>query len=88
MFTTRVTIALMKHNTKNPIKSIREQLGLTQGQMAKGIGFRRETTVSNYENGYRTPDPRTAYKIIKLADSKNIKITLEDIYPPDIYTKI
>jgi len=78
----------MKHNTKNPIKIIRDRLGLTQGEMATAIGFRRETTVSNYENGYRTPDPRTAYKIINLAGSKNIKITLEDIYPPDIYTKI
>lgn len=44
------------------IKSVREDNGLTQKQMAKAIGV-ADSTISNYETGYRSPDIQTLEKI-------------------------
>lgn len=52
----------------NRIKKFREQLGLTQAQLAKKIGV-GATTIANYETAYSTPNP---VKIKKLADALGV----------------
>lgn len=52
------------------IKFYRKQLGLTQEKLASMLGGKK-SLISNYENGYSTPD---IYTIIKLADIFDITI--------------
>lgn len=78
----------MKCENQHPVKLLRERLGLSQEQMAKAIGFKRGSTISNYENGFRKVEIETAYKMVLLANEKDKSTltTLEHIYPPDMYT--
>lgn len=68
---------------KNGVKKIRKLLGMSQDEFAKAIGKKWPSTVSNYENGARTPDEDTAWAIIDLAKNRGHKASLEDIYPRD-----
>lgn len=61
-------------------KKLRIDLEMSQIEMAESIGVNR-VTISGYETGRKLPSIGTAHKIIKLAHSKGIKFTLEDIYP-------
>jgi len=55
------------------IKSVREDHGLTQKEMAKAIGV-ADSTISNYETGYRSPDIQTLEKI-----SEQFSVELVDL---------
>jgi|JI9StandDraft_1071089.scaffolds.fasta_scaffold608926_2 DNA-binding XRE family transcriptional regulator len=39
------------------LKKIREQLGLTQDDLAKVLGLAGKKTISHFETGFRTPSP-------------------------------
>ncbi len=64
---------LMKTNIAANIKYYRTQLGLTQGELAEKL-CGKKSLVSNYENGYSTPD---IYTLCKLADI--FDITLDEL---------
>lgn len=62
-------------NTKiaENIKFYRKQLGLTQEQLAKKL-CGRKSLISNYENGYSTPDIITLCRLAKIFD-----VTLDEL---------
>ncbi|MCL2861563.1 MAG: helix-turn-helix transcriptional regulator [Firmicutes bacterium] len=49
------------------IRELREEKGLTQGQLAKAIGVHR-ATIGHYEIGYTEPDIKTIKKLCKFFD--------------------
>jgi len=63
----------MKMKIAENIKFYRKQLGLTQGQLAEMLNGKK-SLVSNYENGYSTPD---IYTLCKLADI--FDVTLDEL---------
>ena len=63
----------MKTKIAENIKFYRKQLGLTQGQLAEMLNGKK-SLVSNYENGYSTPDIYTLCKLAIIFD-----ITLDEL---------
>jgi len=62
----------------NSIKQIRIRMGLTQQELAAGIGV-SQGNVSFYERGQIVP-PRVAERLIEFARSKSVHITFNDVY--------
>jgi len=56
------------------IRKCREKLGLTQQELANKVGLSQET-ISQYENGTRTPNVNVAKKIAKALGE-----SLDDIF--------
>ena len=63
----------MKTKISENIKFYRKQLGLTQGELAEKL-CGKKSLVSNYENGYSTPDIYTLCKLTDIFD-----ITLDEL---------
>lgn len=63
----------MKNKIAENIRFYRKQLHLTQGQLAEKLNG-KTSLVSNYENGYSTPDIGT---LCKLAEIFNV--TLDEL---------
>lgn len=63
----------MKIKIADNIKFYRKQLGLTQGQLAEKLNGKK-SLISNYENGYSTPD---IYTLCALADI--FDVTLDEL---------
>ena len=63
----------MKTKIGENIKFYRKQLGLTQGQLAEML-HGKKSLVSNYENGYSTPDVYTLCRLATIFD-----ITLDEL---------
>lgn len=59
------------------IRIYRKSLGLTQEQLANKL-FSKKSLISNYENGYSTPDIET---IIQLADI--FEVSIDDLVGRD-----
>lgn len=59
---------------KTRIKELRARLNLTQEELAKKVGVRRETIVF-LEKGKYNPSLKLAYKIAKVLDSN-----IEDVF--------
>ncbi|MCY1243906.1 hypothetical protein D9M72_569470 [compost metagenome] len=62
----------------NPIKAIREWLGVTQAELAFGIGC-SQSNVSAYEKGQTVP-PASAKALITFAASRGRAITFDHVY--------
>lgn len=60
------------------IKAIREWLGVTQAELAKGIGC-SQSNVAAYEKGQTVP-PASAKALIVYAESRSRVITFDHIY--------
>lgn len=60
----------MKNEIGENIKALRKMHGMTQGDLALLLGGKK-SLVSNYENGYSTPD---IYTLIKLADVFDVSL--------------
>ncbi len=63
----------MKTKIAENIKFYRKELGLTQGQLAEKLNGKK-SLISNYENGYSTPDIFTLCKLAEIFD-----ITLDEL---------
>ena len=63
----------MKTKIAENIKFYRKQLGLTQGQLAEKLNGKK-SLVSNYENGYSTPDIYTLCRLATIFD-----VTLDEL---------
>lgn len=60
----------MKNEIGENIKALRKMNGMTQSELASVLGGKK-SLVSNYENGYSTPD---VYTLIKLADVFDVSL--------------
>lgn len=58
------------------IKEYRKLKGLTQKDLAEKIGM-GDTTIANYEKGFRTPKKNTLFKLANAFD-----ISIDDLFPP------
>ena len=67
----------MKTKIAENIKFYRKQLGMTQGELA-AVLHGKKSLVSNYENGYSTPDIFTLCKLAKIFD-----VTLDELVEYD-----
>lgn len=63
----------MKTKIAENIKFYRKQLNMTQGELAEKL-CGKKSLVSNYENGYSTPDIFTLCKLADIFD-----ITLDEL---------
>ena len=63
----------MKTKIAENIKFYRKQMGLTQGQLAEKLNGKK-SLVSNYENGYSTPDIYTLCRLAVIFD-----VSLDDL---------
>ena len=61
------------YNENEYCKKYRTQLGLTQGELAEKL-CGKKSLISNYENGYSTPDIYTLCKLAKIFD-----VTLDEL---------
>ena len=66
----------------NRIKTIREQLGLTQAALAEAIGC-TQGNVFPYERGQTVP-PEVAKKLIGFAAGLGHALTYDDVYGPAV----
>ena len=60
----------MKSDIGENIKALRKLHGKTQGELAEILSGKK-SLVSNYENGYSTPD---VYTLIKIADYFDVSL--------------
>ncbi len=60
----------MKNEIGKNIKALRILYGKTQSELAQMLGGKK-SLVSNYENGYSTPD---IYMLIKIADIFDVSL--------------
>ncbi len=63
----------MKTKIAENIKFYRKQLGLTQGELAEKL-CGKKSLISNYENGYSTPDIYTLCRLAEVFD-----VSLDDL---------
>ena len=63
----------MKTKIAENIRFYRKQLGLTQEQLAEKL-CEKKSLISNYENGYSTPDVITLCRLAKIFD-----VTLDEL---------
>lgn len=64
------------------IKSIRKRLGVTQAELAAGMGC-TQGNVGHYERGQSVP-PSSAKRLIEFAGGLGVTITFNDIYMPEL----
>ncbi|AMM23016.1 helix-turn-helix domain-containing protein [Variovorax sp. PAMC 28711] len=62
----------------NPIKAIRERLGVTQAELAQGMNC-SQSNVSFYEKGQTVP-PQAAKALIAFAAEREQVVTFDQIY--------
>jgi putative transcriptional regulator len=61
------------------IKRVRDELGLTQTELAKELG-RSQGSVSFYECGSIPIPPEAARKLIEFAASHGVELSFDDLY--------
>lgn len=61
-----------------PIFQIRSELGLSQAELAAGIGV-TQGNVSHYEKGQTVP-PDVAARLITFARTRGLNLTFDDVY--------
>ncbi|OCG24751.1 transcriptional regulator [Gilliamella sp. wkB108] len=66
----------------NKIKEFREQLGITQEELARAINT-SQGAISHYELGYRDVNLKTCRDITQFFISLGLNISLDDVFPPD-----
>lgn len=64
----------------NKISQIRNQLGITQLQLAEHIGW-KQPRIANYETGTRAPSLEVAQKIVSALNTLGAKVCIEDVFP-------
>lgn len=64
------------------VKYIREQLGLSQDELAKIISV-SQSSISNYERHKQEISPPVARRLVALSRNHGLKVSLDDIYAKD-----
>ncbi|MBU5379521.1 MAG: helix-turn-helix transcriptional regulator [Pantoea sp.] len=65
----------------NNIRNFREQVGLTQLDLAKVVGCTRGA-ICHYETGRRGMDIELCRKFILAFKKHGVEITIDDLFPP------
>jgi putative transcriptional regulator len=72
----------------NNIKRLRESAGLTQKELAFASGFgSKQTRISNYETGARTPTIDEAYRIVAALNECGVSCVFHSVFPPSFDQK-
>lgn len=66
----------------NCIKTYRQQAGLTQSELASRLGC-EQSTISNYETGFRTPDVVTIQALIAVFRDSGVEVCFDKLFPSD-----
>jgi DNA-binding XRE family transcriptional regulator len=66
----------------NNVKKIRNKLGMTKKNFSQLLDL-AYVTVCNWEAQGKNPSLKNCYKIIELCRHNRIKISVQDILPPD-----
>lgn len=66
----------------NNIAHWREKAGLTQAELAKRCNWSKQSRISNYENGFRTPGIEHCRAIVNALNQAGAQCTLDDVFPP------
>lgn len=64
----------------NRIKEFRQKINLTQSALAAELEC-EQTTVSNYENGFRSPDIETVKRLIAVFRRHGLDVGFDDLFP-------
>lgn len=64
----------------NKIAEIRNQIGISQAQLAVQIGW-RQPRIANYETGNRTPSIYVAQKIVEGLNELGANVRIDDVFP-------
>jgi putative transcriptional regulator len=64
----------------NNLKKIRENVGLTQHELAQKIKVTK-ASVSNYETGFRKPKLKVAQRIAIAISDSGFSCSVDDIFP-------
>lgn len=75
-------ITIIKVSVMDKIKEFREQLGITQEELAKAINT-SQGAISYYENSRRNIDLKTCRIITGFFIILGLNISLDDVFPPD-----
>lgn len=76
-------ITIIKVSVMDKIKEFREQLGITQEELAKAINT-SQGAISYYENSRRNIDLKTCRNITGFFISLGLNISLDDVFLPDV----
>lgn len=77
---------MMTNMNTNNLATFRKQLHLTQEQLAKIVGCRRETIVK-LEKGKYNPSLKLCYKILNAINdhpNSRMQFYLEDVFPDEV----
>ncbi|POY47696.1 helix-turn-helix transcriptional regulator [Avibacterium paragallinarum] len=64
----------------NNISKFRNQIGLTQAQLAEHLGW-SQPRIANYETGVRKPSLFVAREIVAGLNRLGCKVSLDDVFP-------
>lgn len=62
------------------LKTIRCKIGATQAELAREIGL-SQSAINHYENGNRSVDTTTGWRIVQALNRLGAKCTFEDVFP-------
>lgn len=65
----------------NRIKAIREEANISQTDLYRHLGW-RQSRLSNYEQGHRTPGLSEARRIVTALNDLGADCSLDDAFPP------
>jgi DNA-binding XRE family transcriptional regulator len=82
LFTIKNSNANIENMKTNNVKKIRKQLGLSQKELADGVGV-YQSNISHCENFVQEVSPDLARKIIAFAKTLGVEVTFNDIYVLD-----
>lgn len=61
----------LSHKVGSYLKVLRNQAGLSQGDVANELGYNSNQFISNVERGVCTPSPNIVYKFLKVYSVSN-----------------
>ena len=66
----------------NNIKQYRQKAGLSLGGLIELMPTKKhQSTISNYENGRRTPDIQIIYELVNALKKKGVKCDVRSLFP-------
>ena len=66
----------------NRIKSIRKQVGVTQGELAHQLSW-GQSRIGNYESGVRVPTLNDSRRVVQALNDLGASTSLDEVFPPD-----
>lgn len=66
----------------NNIKTLRDQAGKTQADLAAALGI-TQGAVAHYEKSRRNPGLSTSRKIASVINNWGVKCSINDVFPPE-----